>query len=228
MLSLESLWAWFGDPSTWEGRYGLWNLLVEHLVLSLGAIVLAALVALPVGIIVGHLGKGQALVVGMSSVSRAIPTMGLLFALVMFFGVTYREPAILFALALIAAPPILAGAYSGISAIPSGTKIAAIAQGMKPGQLIWHVELPLATNSIVGGFRIAYIQVVSTVVLAPLVGIGGLGFGIIQGLALRDFPQVTGTALIIVLVTITGDRLIGMAQRSSRVSIGTPKKVGKR
>ena len=221
MLSLESLWAWFTDDSTWDGRYGLWNLLQEHLVISLGAILLAALVALPIGIIVGHLGRGQGLVVGMSSISRAIPTMGLLFALVMLFGVMFREQAVILALAVIAAPPILAGAYSGISATQRSTKTAATAQGMKPLQLIWHVELPLAANSIIGGFRIAFIQVVSTVVLAPLVGLGGLGFGIIQGLALRDFPQVTGTALVIVSLTVLGDRLIGMAQRRSRVTIGT-------
>jgi osmoprotectant transport system permease protein len=224
MLSLESLWAWFTESSTWEGRYGLWNLLLEHLTLSFGAILLAALIALPIGIFVGHQGRGQALVVGMSSVSRAIPTMGLLFALVMLFGVMFREQAVILALAVIAAPPILAGAYSGISAIQKSTRIAATAQGMKALQLIWHVELPLAANSIIGGFRIAFIQVVSTVVLAPLVGLGGLGFGIIQGLALRDFPQVTGTALVIVLLTVFGDRLIGMAQRRSRVSIGTLQK----
>ena len=224
MLSPESLWAWFTNPSSWDGRYGLWNLLLEHLTLSLVAIFLAALVALPIGILVGHLGRGQALVVGMSSVSRAIPTMGLLFALVMLFGVSFRGLAVTLALAAIAVPPILAGAYSGISAIQRSTKIAAKAQGMRPSQLIWHVELPLAANSIIGGFRIAFIQVVSTVVLAPLVGLGGLGFGIIQGLALRDFPQVTGTALVIVLLTILGDRLIGITQRHSRVSLGTSQK----
>lgn len=224
MLSAESLWSWFTNPESWEGRYGLWNLLLEHLSLSIGAILLAALVALPIGILVGHLGRGQSFVVGMSSVSRAIPTMGLLFALVMLFGVTFRGLAVILALTAIAVPPILAGAYSGISAIQKSTKTAAIAQGMKPLQLIWHVELPLAANSIIGGFRIAFIQVVSTVVLAPLVGLGGLGFGIIQGLALRDFPQVTGTALVIVLVTVFGDRVIGIAQRRSRVSIGTLQK----
>jgi osmoprotectant transport system permease protein len=221
MLSPDSLWAWFTAPESWEGRYGLWNLLLEHLVLSIGAILLAALVALPIGIIVGHLGRGQGLVVGMSSISRAIPTMGLLFALVMLFGVMFREQAVILSLAVIAAPPILAGAYSGMSAIQKSTKTAATAQGMRALQLIWHVELPLAANSIIGGFRIAFIQVISTVVLAPLVGLGGLGFGIIQGLALRDFPQVTGTALVIVLLTVTGDQLIGMAQRRSRVTIGT-------
>jgi osmoprotectant transport system permease protein len=224
MLSAESLWLWFTNPASWDGRYGIWNLLLEHLILSLGAILLAALIALPIGILVGHSGKGQSLVVGMSSVSRAIPTMGLLFALVMLFGVSFRGLAVTLALAAIAVPPILAGAYSGISAIQRSTKIAARAQGMRPSELIWHVELPLAANSIIGGFRIAFIQVVSTVVLAPLVGLGGLGFGIIQGLALRDFPQVTGTALVIVLLTVLGDRLIGITQRRSRVSLGTSQK----
>jgi osmoprotectant transport system permease protein len=224
MLSAESLWLWFTNPASWDGRYGIWNLLLEHLILSLGAILLAALIALPIGILVGHSGKGQSLVVGMSSVSRAIPTMGLLFALVMLFGVSFRGLAVTLALAAIAVPPILAGAYSGISAIQRSTKIAARAQGMRPSQLIWHVELPLAANSIIGGFRISFIQVVSTVVLAPLVGLGGLGFGIIQGLALRDFPQVTGTALVIVLLTVLGDRLIGITQRRSRVSLGASQK----
>jgi osmoprotectant transport system permease protein len=224
MLSLESILGWFADPANWTGRYGLWNLLFEHLAMSLGSILLAAVIALPLGIAIGHRGKGEALVVGLSSISRAIPTMGLLFALVMLMGVNYREIAVNLALAAIAVPPILAGAYSGIRAIEQSTKTAAVAQGMRPAQLIWHVELPLAAGSIVGGFRIAFIQVVSTVVLAPLVGLGGLGFGIIQGLALRDFPQVTAAAVTIVILTLTGNLLLGIVQRKMQVSFHTSAK----
>lgn len=185
------------------------------------SILLAAVVALPLGIAIGHLGKGEGVVVAMSSISRAVPTMGLLFALVMLLGINYRELAVTLALAVIAAPPILAGAYSGVTSIERSTKTAAIAQGMRPAQLIWHVELPLAASSIVGGFRIAFIQVVSTVVLAPLVGLGGLGFGIIQGLALRDFTQVTAAAIAIVALTLFGNLLLGMFQRRTRVSFDT-------
>lgn len=219
MFSLESVWQWFTEAQNWEGRYGLWNLLGEHLLITFSSILLAAVIALPVGILIGHLGKGEALTVGMSSVSRAIPTMGLLFALVMLMGVNYRELAVTLALATIAVPPILAGAYSGISAIERSVKLAAKAQGMTPGQLIRYVELPLAASSIIGGLRIAFIQVVSTVVLAPLVGLGGLGFGIIQGLALRDFAQVTSAAIAIVLLTIVGNQLIGFAQKRARVIV---------
>lgn len=189
------------------------------MVLSLSAIFIAALVSIPVGIAIGHFGKGEAIVVGLSSISRAIPTMGLLFALVMLMGIEFRELAVTLALSVIAVPPILAGAYSGIRTIPPIITQAAKAQGMTAGQLIWHVELPLAASSIFGGIRIAYIQVVSTVVLAPLIGLGGLGFGIIQGLALRDFAQVTSSSIAIVFITILGDRLIGLAQKLSAVKL---------
>ena len=218
MFSLADLWMWFTESENWLGRYGLLNLLGEHLAISLSSILLASLLALPLGILIGHLGKGEALVVGLSSISRAIPTMGLLFALVMLLGIVNRELAVTLALAAIAVPPILAGAYSGISSIERSTKVAAIAQGMRPTQLIWHVELPLAASSIIGGLRIAFIQVVSTVVLAPLVGLGGLGFAIIQGLALRDFAQVTAGAIAIVLLTLFGNLVLGMLQQKTRLS----------
>ncbi len=218
MFSIADLWIWLTEPENWLGRYGLLNLLGEHLAISLSSILLASLLALPLGILIGHLGKGEALVVGLSSISRAIPTMGLLFALVMLLGIVNRELAVTLALAAIAVPPILAGAYSGISTIERSTKVAAIAQGMRPSQLIWHVELPLAASSIIGGLRIAFIQVVSTVVLAPLVGLGGLGFAIIQGLALRDFAQVTAGAIAIVILTLFGNLVLGMLQQKTRLS----------
>jgi osmoprotectant transport system permease protein len=93
---------------------------------------------------------------------------------------------------------------------------------MTAWQLVRHVELPLASPSIIGGLRIAFIQVVSTVVLAPLVGLGGLGFGIIQGLALRNFAQVTASSLVIIALTITGELLLGYWQRRAADRLGIP------
>jgi osmoprotectant transport system permease protein len=86
-------------------------------------------------------------------------------------------------------------------------------------QRIRHVELPLATPSIVGGFRIAFIHVVSTVVLAPLVGLGGLGFGIVQGLAVRNYAQVLASSLVIIATTVVGDQVLGWVQRRSGVRL---------
>jgi osmoprotectant transport system permease protein len=175
--------------------------------------------ALPIGILIGHIGKGESIVIALSSISRAIPTMGLLFALVMLVGVEAKDFAVTMSLVLIAIPPLLAGTYSGIKSIPRHIIDSGKAQGMTSSQLIRIVELPLAVSSVLGGFRVAYIQVVSTIVLAPLVGLGGLGFGIIQGLALRDFLQVTGSALVIVTLTVLGDQLIGNAQRFSQIRL---------
>jgi ABC-type dipeptide/oligopeptide/nickel transport system permease subunit len=112
-------------------------------------------------------------------------------------GIEFRELSVVLALSAIAFPPLLAGAYSGVTTIPPWIRDSATAQGMTAWQLVRHVELPLASASIIGGFRIAYIQVISTVVLAPLVGLGGVGFGIIQGLALRKFPQVIASSIVI-------------------------------
>ena len=219
MFDFQSLFAWLFDPGNWEGRYGIPNLIFEHLALTFSAIGAAALIALPLGIAIGHWGKGSALVVLLGSASRAIPTMGLLFLLVMLLGVELREAAVVLALVVIAFPPILAGAYAGLSAIGRHIPDAAKAQGMTAGQLIRIVEVPLAMPAIIGGFRIAWIQVVSTVVLAPLIGMGGLGFGIIQGLALRNFDQVVASALLIVLVTVAGDQLIGFAQKTQALRL---------
>lgn len=214
MFEIPDFLGWLFDPSNWQGRYGVPNLLSEHLALSFASILLAALLAIPIGIAIGHSNKGTALVVLLGSASRAIPTMGLLFALVMLLGVELREVAVVIALTAIAFPPLLAGAYAGISAIEKHILDSAKAQGLTTWQLISIVEIPLALPAIIGGFRVAWIQVVSTVVLAPLVGMGGLGFGIIQGLALRNFDQVVASALLIVLVTVIGDQLIGFAQKT--------------
>jgi osmoprotectant transport system permease protein len=215
MLDVTELGAWFSNPENWAGRYGLWNLVAEHLALTFLAIVLAAVIAVPLGVAIGHSGRGELLVMGLSSVSRAIPTMGLLFALVLVMGIDFRELSVVLALSAIALPPLIAGAYSGVTTIPPWIRDSAIAQGMTTWQLVRHVELPLASASIIGGFRLAYIQVVSTVVLAPLVGLGGVGFGIIQGLALRDFPQVTASSFVIIVITVAGERAMGFAQTLS-------------
>ncbi len=225
MLEFGELGAWFSNTENWEGRYGLWNLISEHLGLTFLAIVVAAIVAIPLGVAIGHFGRGELFVMGLGSVSRAIPTMGLLFALVLAMGIEFRELSVVLALAAIAFPPLIAGAFSGVTTIPTWIRDSATAQGMTAWQLLRHVEIPLASASIIGGFRIAYIQVVSTVVLAPLVGIGGVGFGIIQGLALRNFPQVTASSIVIIMVTIAGDRLFGLAQQFANARLESPQRL---
>lgn len=224
MLDPNEVWNWLTDPANWAGRYGLANLLVEHLSMTFTALVLSAIIAIPLGIVLGHFNRGGALIIGISSASRAIPTMGLLFALVMLLGVNFRQEAAQIALMTIAIPPMLAGTYSGIDSVPLVIRQSAVAQGMTARQQIWHVELPIAAASLIGGLRLGFIQVVSTVVIAPLVGLGGLGFGVVQGLALRDFSQLTGSALLIVILTVAGDRLFAMAQTIASLRLNKTKR----
>lgn len=222
---LGALGAWLGDGANWTGRYGLLNLIIEHLALTAMSLLIASLIAIPIGLFIGHTGRGEVFVIGLGSLSRAIPTMGLLFALVLLLGVEFRELSVLLALSTIALPPLIAGAYSGVTTIPPSIRDSATAQGMTTWQLVRHVEIPLAGPSLIGGFRIAFIQVVSTVVLAPLVGLGGLGFGIIQGLALRNYAQVTASSLVIILITVSGERLIGQWQRRAEARLAPTDKL---
>ena len=213
MFSAEETFAWLTNPANWDGRYGLWNLIAEHLALTFAALAVAALVAVPLGLVTGHTGRGEFAVLGAGSLSRSIPTMGLLFALVLLIGVQFRDLAVVLALVVIAVPPILAGVHSGVTTIPPPIRDAARAQGMTTWQVVRFVEVPLSLASSIGGLRIAYIQVFATVVIAPLVGLGGLGFGIVQGLALRNFPQVVASAAIIIVLTVLGDRILGSLQK---------------
>ena len=228
MLDLNEVWNWLTDPANWAGRYGLSNLLVEHLSMTFTALALSAIIAIPLGIVLGHFNRGGALIIGISSASRAIPTMGLLFALVMLLGVNFRQEAAQIALMAIAIPPMLAGTYSGIDSVPRVIRQSAVAQGMTARQQIWHVELPIAAASLIGGVRLGFIQVVSTVVIAPLVGLGGLGFGVVQGLALRDFNQLSGSALLIVILTVSGDRLFALAQAIASLRLKKTKRTAQR
>jgi len=218
VLSFDELWNWLAAEETWQGRYGLWNLLAEHFLLTLAALISAGLIAIPIGLAIGHYRKGEIFVVAISSTSRALPTMGLLFAIVLILGVESRNLAVYIALGAIAVPALLAGTYAGLISIPKATVDVARAQGMTELQIIWHVEIPLSFASMLGGLRIAFVQVVSTVTLAPLVGLGGMGFGIVQGLALRNFSQITGSALAVVLITVLGDRLLSLLQKHKNFS----------
>jgi osmoprotectant transport system permease protein len=213
---VSEIWAgvlWLFDPENYAGRYALQTLLGEHLWLTMVAIVPAALVAIPLGLLIGHTGRGSAFVVALSSAARALPTLGLLLALVLALGVTQRELAAALALGVIALPPLLAAAYSGVQLVAPEIVDAARAQGLTEWQIVTRVELPLASAQIIGGFRSASLQVVSTAVLAPLVGLGGLGFGIVQGLSLRQFDQVVGSGIIIVVLALSIDSGLAFLQR---------------
>lgn len=204
--------AWLFDPDNWTGTNGLIQLMGEHLYFTVLAVLFAALVAVPVGWLIGHTGRGREIAVSISGAARALPTFGLLFLFVMIAGVLNREPATVVVLVVLAIPPILAGAYSGLEVIDRRTIDAARAMGMTEWQILWKVEVPLGLPLLLGGLRSATLQVVATVTLAAFVNLGGLGLPIIQGIALRDYDRMLGAAILIIIIALALDALFALLE----------------
>ena len=189
---------WFSDGSHWSGEDGVPNRLIEHLGYSALTVGVAAAVAIPIGLWIGHTGRLRGVAVALTGALRALPTLGLLTWFVLLAGIGLTAPIL--ALVILAIPPLLAGAYSGLEAVDRQTIDAARAMGMTEWQILSRVEIPLALPLLVGGFRSAVLQVVATATVAAYVGLGGLGRFIIDGQRLSDYPQmVSGSILVIVL-----------------------------
>ena len=206
-------WLWLIDPENYTSEGSVIQRSLEHLAYTSFVVVLAAAIAIPLGLFIGHTGRGRRWAVGVAGAARALPTFGLLLYLVLLLGVERRAPAAVIALVLLAIPPLLAGAYTGVDQIDRRTLDAARAQGMTGWQVLWRVEVPLALPLMVGGLRSAVLQVVATVTLIAYVGLGGLGYDIIQGIPLRRFDQMIGSALVIVLLALALDALFAALTR---------------
>lgn len=211
-LFLEAL-AWLFSPEQYRGEGSLPQRTLEHLSYTAGATLIAALIAVPIGYFIGHTGRGGTWVVGITGAARALPSFGLILLLVLLLGVSERVTASLVALVLLGIPPLMAGAYAGMQQIPRATIDAARAQGMTEWQIVGKVEIPLSLPLLLGGLRGAVLQIVATATLVAYVGLGGLGYDIIQGIPLRRFDQTMGAALVIVAVALTLDGLLAAATR---------------
>ena len=206
-----SYFGWLFEPANWTGSGGIPARLVEHLGYVALAMIIALVIALPVGAWVGHTGRGGFLVVGSANALRALPTLGVLILLVTPFGLSIIGPLI--ALVVLAVPPLLAGTYAGVRNVDPAVVDAARGMGMRGGEVLWRVELPNALPLIIGGVRSAVLQVISTATIAAYVGLGGLGRYIFDGLAQRDFPQMIGGSLLVALLAIVVDLLLVALQK---------------
>ena len=206
---LNDVLDWYADPSNWQGEDGLVNRFVEHGLLTLTAILVAALVGLPIAIWLGHVGRGGLLAVNISNVGRAVPTFAVLLFLALGpLGSGQLGPygragaATLVALVLFALPPIITNAYVGMREVDRDTVEAARGMGMRSGQLLRSVEVPLALPLIVTGLRLAVVQVWATATIAALVAGPGLGRIVTLGFVRQDVAQVVGAALVIAVIAL--------------------------
>ncbi|AOS65401.1 ABC transporter permease [Actinoalloteichus hymeniacidonis] len=207
---IQGLFDWLGDPANWQGTTGVPIRLVEHLVYCAIAIGLAAAIAVPLGLYIGHTGRGGVFLVGIGNAMRALPTLGLVTFLYLVLGGT--QTATVVGLVVLAVPPILAGTYAGVQDVDRRVVDAASGVGMTGWQRLWQVEFPNALPLLFGGLRNAVLQVVATATVAAYVGLGGLGRLLLDGIREPDYSQVLASALLVALLALILDAVLATVQ----------------
>jgi osmoprotectant transport system permease protein len=215
MNLIAEAFAWLFSPERLEGTYALPLLIGQQLFYTVISVAIAAAIAVPLGWLIGHTGRGREVAVAISGAARAIPAFGLLILLVLLLGVLRRPEAAFITFVILAIPSLLAGAYSGLEAIDRRVIDAARGVGMTEWQILWKVEVPLGLPLLIGGLRSAVLQVVSTVTIAAYINLGGLGWPIIQGIPLQRFDQVLGGAMLVAALALLLDALLALAQHAA-------------
>lgn len=227
MNLIMEAFAWLLSPERLTGPGNVPQAALEHLLLTLGSLAIASVIAIPIGWYVAHTGRGRETAMAVAGAARALPSFGLILALVLLFGVLHKPEAAITAFVVLAAPSILAGAITGIESVEHATVDGARASGFTEWQILWRVEVPLGLPLLVGGLRQAALQVVATVTLAAYVNVGGLGRYIFEGLPLRRYDEILGGAILVAVFALLVDGVFALVQRLTiprgvRAARGTP------
>jgi osmoprotectant transport system permease protein len=219
---IGNTFKWLTDAAHWRSTNfdtGIWSQLGSHIFFCAIALVISLVVALPVGLWIGHSGKATWIVTAANAL-RALPTVGVIVLLVViiaphFYGATnkgYLIPTEI-VLVLLAIPPILSNTFAGVQNVSPAVRDAAFGMGMTGPQVLFQVELPNAMPLIFSGFRSATLQVIATATIAAYVTLGGLGRFIYDGLAQQDYPQMISGGLLVAALALVADLLIALVQR---------------
>jgi osmoprotectant transport system permease protein len=206
--------AWIFDGAHWvtsNGNAGIGVRIGEHFYYTGVSLLVTVIIAVPLGLFIGHTGKGRTAAITLSNASRALPTLGLLAVLILALS-TGLLPVVI-VLVILGIPPLLAGVYAGIESVDKQTVDAARAIGMTELQILFRVEIPLGFALIFGGFRAATLQVIATVTLAAYYSLGGLGHYLVFGLAQNDYPQMVAGAILVIVIALLVDGILAVVQR---------------
>ena len=224
MELLSAIIDYLGDPATYEGRYALQNLLAQHVYYVTVSTLLAVAVAVPLGLWVGHRGRGELVVVNITNIGRAVPDFGVLIIAFVWLGL--NAGPVIVALVALAIPPILINTYVGVRQVDPEVRDSAAGMGMTGWQVLTGVEVPIALPLIMTGVRTAAVQVVATATLAGYVGLGGFGRLIFDVIAVGVRPNldrlVVACLAVAVLAVLTE---LGLGRLERRL---TPPGVGAR
>jgi osmoprotectant transport system permease protein len=190
------------------------TLTAEHLWLVGIAMLLAVAIGVPLGILLTRRPKWKAFVLGGTNVIQTIPSLAL-FGLLLplpWLGARADRLAII-ALALYALLPVVRNTYVGIVGISAPVREAAVAMGLTSGQLLWHVELPLALPVMLAGIRVATVITIGVATIAAAIGAGGLGEFIFRGIAMVDNGVILAGAIPAALMALAADLLLSGTEK---------------
>ena len=207
--------GWLADPAHWSGPDGIPARLLEHVALAGVSLLVAALIAVPVGLYTGHTGRWGTAVMNVASIGRAVPSYALLLVFFTLSG-ALGAPTTIPTLVLLAVPPLLAGVYVAIREVDRDVVEAGRGMGMRESQVLRRVEVPIGMPLILVGARTAAVQVVATATLGALVAGGGLGRYIVDGFALRGeegTARLVAGAILVALLAITTERAFTVLER---------------
>ncbi len=221
---MEQFLGFFSDPASWSGETGIPNRLLEHIAIALLAVLTASAIALPLGFYIGHTGQLQLLGINIANIGRAIPSYAVMVMLLpVMLGLApvlgydprlgLRFFPIFLAMVLLAIPPILVAAYAGLQEVDADLKELSRGMGLTERQILSRVELPLALPVLVGGFRVALLQVIATATIGAYLAGGGLGRYIIDGIARRDDGMLYGGVVLVALLAIGTDVSLSWLER---------------
>ncbi|MFE4717797.1 ABC transporter permease [Streptomyces sp. NPDC056728] len=213
MSAISGAYDWLTTGANWQGQKGVWHRLAEHLYFSGVTLAVSCLLALPLALWLGHIGKGGGLAVNISNAGRAVPTLAVLVLLTLTPLGRHGDLPTFIALVLFAVPPLLTNAYIGMREVDRAVVEAARGMGMSGGQVFRRVELPLAYPMVMTGVRLAAVQVIATATLAAMAGKGGLGRIITAGFNLQDTPQVVAGAVLVALLALLVEGVLAGAGR---------------
>lgn len=209
---LYGVLQWFSDPARWSGPDGIPRRLVEHVQISAESVVIGALIALPIGIVLGHYGRFGDLAINISNVGRALPSFGILVIAFQVFGL--GDFPIVLSLTALAIPPMLTNSYVALHEVDPDVKDAARGMGYRELRQVLRVELPLAVPLLMAGVRTSAVQVVATATLAALISGGGFGRYIIDGLAQQDFTKLFAGALLVGVLAMATELSLSLLERA--------------
>ena len=219
--------GWLTDSVNWSGPSGIPTRIYEHLQMSVQAVALGSLIALPVGLAIGHTRRFEFLAVSVGNIGRALPSFGIV---ALAYAATINWPGNIgfwptfIALVFLTIPPVLTNTYVGVKGVDPDTLESARGMGLSQSQVLRRIEVPLGAPLIVAGLRTAAVQVVATATLGAFTGWGGLGRFIVDGFATGDDAQIAGGAILVALLAILTEVVMAGLQRIAQPRLGSSSK----